>query len=65
MNTQNAVAKASAAILARAKSTGESLDEAARWWKCRNKDLALEAMEILGSWPSSEPELAALQRVWK
>jgi len=32
--------------------------------KTRYPRLCLEVMEIIGSWPSSEPELSMLQRVW-
>ena len=47
------------------RSEGMTLDQAARIFTSRHPDVALRAMERLGSWPSSEPELAALQRTWK
>lgn len=31
----------------------------------RNPELALAALETIGSYPSSEPELAELQRQWR
>lgn len=42
----------------------EHLRAAARTVKLRSKGLCLAAMEQIGSWPSSEKELAALQQVW-
>lgn len=46
-------------------SEGMTLDDAAKVFARRHPDVALRAMERLGSWPSSEPELAALQRTWR
>jgi hypothetical protein len=41
------------------------LDTAARYYAVRFPREAEAVMERIGNWPSSEPELAALQRVWK
>ena len=38
--------------------------EAARAICHQSPDFALEVMEVIGNWPSSEPELLALQDVW-
>lgn len=46
-----------------AKGDSGSLNEAARIVMTTHPSLTREAMETLGGWPSSEPELAALQRV--
>lgn len=46
------------------KASGKTPHEFACWAKARHKSLCLEVMEMIGSWPSSEPELAALQRLW-
>lgn len=40
------------------------LRPAARAIVRQDPDLALEVIETIGSWPSSEPELRALQQVW-
>ncbi len=42
----------------------DDLTAAARVVMGRNRDLAFEVMDRIGSYPSSDPELAALQRVW-
>lgn len=47
------------------RALGGTLDGAARKWMCDRRRAALDVMETIGSWPSSEPELAALQRVWR
>lgn len=44
---------------------GMGLAEAARRVAALNPGLALDVIEEIGSWPSGEPELAALQRVWR
>lgn len=36
----------------------------ARWALVHRAWLCLQVMEVIGSWPSSEPELAALQAVY-
>ncbi len=41
-----------------------SLEAAARLFKNQFPDTALRVLETIGSWPSSYPELAALNRVW-
>lgn len=43
---------------------GGSLDDGARKFAVLNPGWAARIMDNIGSWPSSEPELAALQRVW-
>lgn len=45
--------------------TRDRLRDAARTIKIRHPALCLRVMEQIGSWPSSEPELAALQFVWR
>ena len=44
-----------------------SVDAAARVFATENPTVAQRVLEDIGSWPSSEPELAALQReaVWE
>lgn len=42
-----------------------SLVVAARNLKRNKPTEALKAIEEIGNWPSSEPELRALQEVWK
>jgi hypothetical protein len=44
---------------------GVTRTDAARRFCIAHPDVALCIMEEIGNWPSSEPELAALQRVWK
>jgi hypothetical protein len=46
-------------------SKGLSLDDSARRFASVHPELALCVMENIGSYPSSERELGALQRVWK
>ena len=43
-------------------SSGETLTAFARWFCIHEPDAALRIMEMIGSWPSSEPELRALQQ---
>lgn len=45
-------------------SSDKAPREFARWFCRADPDAALRIMEIIGSWPSSEPELRALQQVW-
>lgn len=42
----------------------KSWEEAARVVKTRDHKRCVRVMETIGSWPSSELELAALQSVW-
>lgn len=37
----------------------------ARYMRAIHPDLCLRVIEEIGSWPSSEPELAALQRIYR
>ena len=46
------------------KAHGVSNDIAARYMISHRRELSYEVMEIIGLHPSSEPELAALQRQW-
>jgi hypothetical protein len=59
----NDVIQISDAIRTEARK-GKTLKEAARIVKVRQPATCLRVMEAIGSWPSSEPELAALQAVW-
>ncbi len=43
---------------------GRSWDQAARLFMRNHPSMALETMDRVGSYPSSDPELRALQRVW-
>ena len=45
-------------------ATGATLDEAANRLIKMCPDIAREAMDRAGMWPSSYPELRALQKVW-
>ena len=45
-------------------SSGQTPTYFARWYCRAHPLLALQIMEEIGSWPSSEPELRALQKVW-
>jgi len=45
------------------KESGMSPDEWARFFRAYFPFNVLPIMEKIGSWPSSEPELAALQRI--
>ena len=42
---------------------GLPLDDAARRVATRQRELAAHVLARIGSWPSSEPELRALQRM--
>lgn len=65
MSRENPVPFAVEEIRYRVRSgASESLDAAARWFKRAHRATALRVMEEIGSWPSSEPELRALQAVW-
>lgn len=44
---------------------GQSPEEFARWALRHCRTLCIEVLEEIGSWPSSEPELAALQRAFR
>lgn len=46
------------------RESNGTLKDAARWFSTKYPNLALEVMERIGSWPSSEAALAALQEVW-
>jgi hypothetical protein len=46
---------------ARFKASGLDVRAFARRMLIREPDLCLRVLETIGSWPSSEPELAALQ----
>jgi len=63
MEDESVVSVVSRKILAHA-ATGMPLVSAARIVKAEMPNTCLKAMEIIGCYPSSEPELAALQRVW-
>lgn len=41
---------------------GESLERAARAVWAHHREVCWDVMETIGSWPSSEPELLAIQR---
>ena len=43
---------------------GSKITDAARRVKVRFPSICLQCMEQIGSWPSSERELNALQQVW-
>lgn len=43
-------------------SHGLTMDEAARRLNCLRPELVSRVLDMIGMWPSSEPELAALQR---
>lgn len=43
---------------------GETLVNAARKYAATFPKTSLDIMETIGSWPSSEPELCALQDAW-
>ena len=43
-------------------AAGESLPDAARRFACEHPAMRLRVLDVIGSWPSSEPELRALQR---
>lgn len=60
----NDVERISQAIVAEARDNGKTLKQAAQAVKTRHPETCLRVMETIGSWPSSEPELAALQSVW-
>ena len=42
---------------------GAPLDSAVRLVSCMYPALCVEVLDTIGSWPSSEPELASLQRI--
>ena len=42
---------------------GSSLEDAARWFRRTYPARFERAVEDLGSWPSSEPEFRAIQRI--
>jgi hypothetical protein len=52
------------AIATTHKTPDRSWDAVARFIHARAPRLTLAVLEQIGSWQSSEPELAALQRVW-
>lgn len=45
-------------------ASGQSPIDFALGARFERRELCLAVMDTIGSWPSSEPELAALQRVW-
>lgn len=45
----------------RVKQPDMSLSQAARLARSRDPDLASRVLETVGSWPSSDPEIRALQ----
>lgn len=45
------------------RELGLSIDDAARHFKIAYPLKCMRVLEDIGNWPSSEPELAALQRV--
>jgi hypothetical protein len=58
------VARAQRLIRQIADRDGVTLEQAARRFASQHPAAALDVMDRIGSWPSSEPELAALQRVF-
>lgn len=46
-------------------SSGKTPEEFARRMLAHMPNLCLQVLEIIGSWPSSEPELAALQKAYR
>jgi len=42
---------------------GASIEDAARWFARTYPAIFERALEDLGSWPSSEPEFRAIQRI--
>lgn len=44
---------------------GVSWEAAARTFMIRYPNHALDVMDRVGTWPSSEPEIRALQKVWR
>lgn len=53
-----------AKYLDRFERSTKTPDAFARWAVVHLPNLCLQVLEQIGSWQSSEPELAALQRVW-
>lgn len=47
------------------KASGLDPDAFARHMIATRKALCLQVLEVIGSWPSSEVELRALQRAWR
>jgi hypothetical protein len=45
-------------------SEGMSLEKAVALYKRRYPSQCVDVLDAIGSWPSSEPELAALQKAW-
>lgn len=43
---------------------GASLEQAAREYRKHYPSRCVDVLDEIGSWPSSEPELAALQKAW-
>lgn len=51
-------------ITVEGKKIDLDVDEAARYLVRAQRELCLRVMEEIGIWPSSEPELRALQKAW-
>lgn len=62
---ETSVARAARKIREIRAAHGGSLQLAARIFASRYERLAYEVMDRVGSWPSSEPEIRALQKVWR
>lgn len=58
------VTRAARKIRAIRDEQGVSWELAARLFASKYPSLALDVMDRVGSWPSSEPEIRALQKVW-
>lgn len=61
---ETSVTRAARKIRAIRDEQGVSWELAARIFASRYERLAYEVMDRVGSWPSSEPEIRALQKVW-
>ena len=47
------------------RDLGHPIKDAVSIFTCFNRALSLRVMEEIGCWPSSETELAELQRQWR